>query len=314
MIINQLRNNVKRINSLSLSTFNKGSNNMKCLTSKSFFNDNNNTQKTIYNNINNNNNNNRFYCTSNNNNNNNDSKPKDLIDDFFKKSEDEGETKKNNSIFIQTETTPNPDSLKFIPGVQVLEEGQIIDFSDFKTSQQSPLANNLFKLDGVNRVFFSSDFISVNKYPEHEWSILKPQIYGTIIDFYHSGLPILSDPSLGNINADTMILPEDDEVVAMIKELIETRIRPTVLEDGGNIKYMGFKDGIVMVQLQGTCSSCSSSQATLKGGIERMLMHWISEVTGVIAVPDDELNQLNLDYFNSVDGNIENGKSNEKKE
>ncbi|KAN0048225.1 hypothetical protein ACTA71_002620 [Dictyostelium dimigraforme] len=310
MIINQLRNNIKRINSLSLSVFNKSSNNTKLFSNKSFFNSSN-TQKILFTNINNNN---RFYCTTNNNNNGN--KPKDMIEDFFKKPEDDGETKKNNSIFIQTETTPNPDSLKFIPGVQVLEDGQIIDFYDFKTSQQSPLANNLFKLDGVNRVFFSSNFISVNKYPEHEWSILKPQIYGTIIDFYHSGLPILSDPSLGNINADTTILPEDDEVVAMIKELIETRIRPTVLEDGGNIKYMGFKDGIVMVQLQGTCSSCSSSQATLKGGIERMLMHWISEVTGVIAVADDELNQINLDYFNSVDGNIENGKSssNEKKE
>ncbi|KAK5580638.1 hypothetical protein RB653_000660 [Dictyostelium firmibasis] len=305
MIINQLKNNAKRINSFSLSFFNKGSNNIKCLTSKTFFdnNSNNNRQNAIiYNNYSK-----RFFCS-------NENKSKDMIDDFFNKKPEEGESKKNNSIFIQTETTPNPDSLKFMPGVQVLEDGQIMDFSDFKTSQQSPLANNLFKLDGVNRVFFSSDFISVNKYPENEWAILKPQIYGTIIDFYHSGLPILSDPSLGNINADTTILPEDDEVVAMIKELIETRIRPTVLEDGGNIKYMGFKDGIVMVQLQGTCSSCSSSQATLKGGIERMLMHWISEVRGVIAVPDDELNQINLDYFNSVDDNIENGKpSNEEK-
>ncbi|EGC35580.1 hypothetical protein DICPUDRAFT_20344, partial [Dictyostelium purpureum] len=200
------------------------------------------------------------------------------------------------SIFIQTETTPNPDSLKFIPGVEVLSDGQIMDFPDFKSSQVSPLANSLFKIEGVNRVFFSSDFISVNKYPEQDWAALKPEIYGAIIDFYNSGSPILSEHS-SDINTDTTILPEDSEVVAMIKELIETRIRPTVLEDGGNIKYMGFADGIVLVQLQGTCSSCSSSQATLKGGIERMLMHWIAEVKGVVAISDDELNELNLEYF-----------------
>ncbi|KAF2077112.1 hypothetical protein CYY_001559 [Polysphondylium violaceum] len=244
--------------------------------------------------------------------NNNDSK--DILNQFFKPEEEatdaNDDTQRNNeNLFIQAESTPNPDSLKFIPGVKVLDEGKIVDFPDFKSSQSSPLANALFKLDGVNRVFFSSNFISVNKFTEVEWGILKPQIFGTIIDFYHSGKPIISEGS-ENENSDTTILPEDDETVAMIKELIETRIRPTVLEDGGNIQYCGFKDGIVMVKLQGTCSSCSSSQATLKGGIERMLMHWISDVRGVIAVTDDELEQLNLDYFNSVESTLEDDKKN----
>eukprot|EP01132_Coremiostelium_polycephalum_P002088 gene2088-2575_t len=256
-----------------------------------------------------NNNNNR--CSYSSDNNNNTEKKENLSEEqsVFQKlfANNGSEEPKSNSIFVQTETTPNPDSLKFIPGVAVLDGNRIIDFPDYKSSQISPLANAIFKLDGVNRVFFSSTFISVNKFPEAEWGLLKPQIFGTIIDFYNSGKPILLEDNLEAENSDTAILPEDDEVVAMIKELIETRIRPTVLEDGGNIQYMGFTDGIVMVKLQGTCSSCSSSQATLKGGIERMLMHWISEVRGVIAVSDDELDKLNLDYFNTVDQKVEKG-------
>eukprot|EP01133_Synstelium_polycarpum_P004001 gene4001-4632_t len=211
---------------------------------------------------------------------------------------------RSKSLFIQTEGTPNPDSLKFIPGIPVMEPGKTYDFPDFKSSQISPLANSIFKLDGVNRVFFGPDFISVNKFPETEWALLKPQIYGTIVDFYHTNQPLMSETPSAE-NNDTLILPEDDEVVAMIKELIETRVRPTLLDDGGNIQYLGFKDGIVLVKLQGTCSSCSSSQATLKGGIERMLMHWISEVRGIMAVTDDELEKLNFDFFTNVDSEIQ---------
>ncbi|KYQ91529.1 NIF system FeS cluster assembly domain-containing protein [Tieghemostelium lacteum] len=244
--------------------------------------------------------NNRYYSTS--------GTEGNIIKDFFNTKEDD--SKKNQSIFIQTETTPNSDNLKFLPGIQVLPDGKYMDFPDFKSTQISPLANQLFKLDGVNRVFLSSNYISVNKEPDVEWSILKPQIFGTIIDFFHSGKEVLTDqPEVEN--SDTLILPEDDETVAMIKELIETRVRPNILEDGGNIQYVGFKDGIVMVKLQGSCSSCSSSQATLKGGIERMLMYWISDVRGVIAVTDNDLENINMDYFNSVDEKINNDSNNE---
>ncbi|GAM17009.1 hypothetical protein SAMD00019534_001840, partial [Acytostelium subglobosum LB1] len=227
----------------------------------------------------------------------------DLLKELFSKDPKVNVESNQARLFIQVEPTPNPDSLKFVPGIEVMKPGQTMDFPDFKSSQTSPLANAIFKLDGVNRVFYGPDFISVNKFPENEWAILKPQVMGAIVDFYHSDRPLLSD-SAQMSNSDTLILPEDDEVVAMIKELIETRVRPTLIDDGGNIQYLGFKDGIVLVKLQGTCSSCSSSQATLKGGIERMLMHWISEVKGIMAVTDDELDKLNLDFFNKVDSEI----------
>ncbi|EFA82232.1 NIF system FeS cluster assembly domain-containing protein [Heterostelium album PN500] len=226
------------------------------------------------------------------------------LKELFRKDDNVDLSSNTNRLFIQTENTPNPDSLKFVPGIEVMPPGKTIDFPDFKSSQISPLANAIFKLDGVNRVFYGPDFISVNKFPEHEWAILKPQVFGAIIDFYHSDKPLLSETPT-NENSDTLILPEDDETVAMIKELIETRVRPTLLDDGGNIQYLGFKDGIVLVKLQGTCSSCSSSQATLKGGIERMLMHWISEVRGIMAVTDDELDNLNLEFFKKVDQELE---------
>ncbi|EGG20834.1 NIF system FeS cluster assembly domain-containing protein [Cavenderia fasciculata] len=283
------------LNTSSTVSYNHNNNNNKCSNTAVATN-----KFTTFNTFNyiNNNNQTRYYSSTTST---TEKEESELLKELFQKdnSPESDPTTKQNRIFIQTETTPNPDSLKFLPGVEVMEQGTV-DFPDFKSSQISPLANAIFKLDGVNRVFFGPSFISVNKFTETEWSILKPQVYGAIINFYHSGQPLLLEKPSAE-NNDTLILPEDDEVVAMIKELIETRIRPTLLDDGGNIQYLGFKDGIVLVKLQGTCSSCSSSQATLKGGIERMLMHWISEVRGIMAVTDDELDKLNLDYFNQVE-------------
>lgn len=187
------------------------------------------------------------------------------------------------NIFISIEKTPNPDSLKFVPDVQVLNEGETMDIPNQRAAMNSPLAIQLFRIEGVKNVFFGSNFISVGKDEEKEWAVLKPQIFQTIMDFFSSGQPVVTEAP---VREDTAIQPDDSEVVQMIKELLETRIRPSVQEDGGDIVYKGFEDGIVFLQMQGSCSGCPSSTVTLKSGIERMLMHWIPEVNGVVAVED----------------------------
>ncbi|CAM4631035.1 NFU1 iron-sulfur cluster scaffold homolog, mitochondrial isoform X2 [Lepidochelys kempii] len=188
-------------------------------------------------------------------------------------------------MFIQTQDTPNPNSLKFIPGRQVLES-RTMDFSTPAAAFCSPLARQLFRIEGVKSVFFGPDFITVTKVSEDwDWNLLKPDIYATIMDFFASGLPVITEEAP---RTDTAASEDDDEVVLMIKELLDTRIRPTVQEDGGDVIYKGFEDGIVQLKLQGSCTSCPSSIITLKNGIQNMLQFYIPEVEGVEQVVDDE--------------------------
>ncbi|XP_075714646.1 NFU1 iron-sulfur cluster scaffold homolog, mitochondrial isoform X2 [Rhinoderma darwinii] len=188
-------------------------------------------------------------------------------------------------MFIQTQDTPNPNSIKFIPGRAVLE-ARTMDFPNPAAAFCSPLARHLFRVEGVKSIFLGPDFITVTKESEDvEWNLIKPDIYATIMDFFSSGLPIITDDAP---RSETGASEEDDEVVAMIKELLDTRIRPTVQEDGGDVLYKGFQDGIVQLKLQGSCTSCPSSIITLKSGIQNMLQFYIPEVEGVEQVIGDE--------------------------
>jgi len=189
------------------------------------------------------------------------------------------------SMFIRTQDTPNPQSLKFLPGRKVLEGGTI-DFPGPSSAYCSPLAKLLFRVEGVHAVFFGPDFITITKVDDEsiEWKVLKPEIYATIMDFFHSGLPIVNEDATPS--TDTEILEDDDDTVAMIKELLDTRIRPTVQEDGGDVIYMGFDDGVVKLRMQGACTSCPSSVVTLKNGVQNMLQFYIPEVVAVEQVFD----------------------------
>ncbi|WP_439816750.1 NifU family protein [Zavarzinia sp. CC-PAN008] len=182
-------------------------------------------------------------------------------------------------MFIQTETTPNPATLKFLPGRDVLEQGTV-DFPSLEAAQRSPLARRLFQVQGVTRVFFGSDFITVTK-DEGEWQHIKPAILGVIMEHFTSGAPLLEEgtKAIGE-QADA----DDDEIVSQIKELLDTRVRPAVAQDGGDIVFHGFEDGVVLLHMQGACSGCPSSTATLKMGIENMLRHYIPEVQEVRAI------------------------------
>ena len=180
-------------------------------------------------------------------------------------------------MFIQTEQTPNPSTLKFLPGRVVMEKGTL-DFADASGAQTSPLAKRLFAIEGVERVFFGSDFVTVTKAQDKDWQILKPSILGGIMEHYTSGEPVVvSDGPASEAAA------EDDEVVAQIKELLETRVRPAVAQDGGDIVFQDFRDGVVYLHMQGSCSGCPSSTATLKMGIENLLKHYVPEVVEVQA-------------------------------
>jgi Fe-S cluster biogenesis protein NfuA len=191
------------------------------------------------------------------------------------------------SLFIQTENTPNPESLKFLPGKPVLESGTA-EFRSFRDAQASPLAKRLFQIEGVKSVFFAQDFITITKDPAVAWNIVKPHVFSHVMDFYAEGGKVLDDVGTGA--TDTVITDDDSEVVAMIKELIETRVRPSVQEDGGDIVFKSFNEetGVVLLQLQGSCSGCPSSSITLKSGIENMMMHYIPEVTAVEAIEEGE--------------------------
>lgn len=172
------------------------------------------------------------------------------------------------------------------------EHGSSIDFALGSDVRNSPLAKNLFEVDGCIRVFFGSEFISVTKSDEAEWDHMKPHIFATIMDFYAEGKPAILEASELR-GSDTTITDDDDEVVAMIKELLETRIRPAVQEDGGDIFYHGFNEssGIVSLQLAGSCAGCPSSSVTLKNGVENMLMHYIPEVKGILQLLDEDVKQ-----------------------
>ncbi|KAJ1906761.1 hypothetical protein IWQ60_012009 [Tieghemiomyces parasiticus] len=210
-------------------------------------------------------------------------------------------------MFIQTETTPNQDSLKFVPGKPVLAEGQgTVEFLDMRSAQASPFAKALLLIDGVSAVFFGRDYVTITKDPDTPWQLLKPDIYGAIMDFYSSGQPVFYRPEdIPTSPADTQIQPDDSEVVQMIKELLDTRIRPAIQEDGGDIHYYGFQPdtGVVQLGLRGACRTCSSSVITLKNGIENMLMHYVPEVTAVEQV-EDEIEKLGNDEFQKLEGKL----------
>lgn len=186
-------------------------------------------------------------------------------------------------MFIQTETTPNDDSLKFIPGVDVMTTGSA-EFLDTRAALVSPLAIRLFGIEGVKAVFYGPDFVTVSKDSENPWSVIKPEVYSTLMEHFTSLQPLFrSEADRENAGPqDTRILDSDSETVAMIKELLDTRVRPAIMEDGGDIEYRGYgEDGIVKLKLKGSCRGCDSSAVTLKTGIERMLMHYVPEVQGV---------------------------------
>ena len=184
-------------------------------------------------------------------------------------------------MFIQTESTPNPATLKFLPGREVMGEGAVADFATREAAERSPLARALFETPEVSRVFFGSDFVSVTK-SGGDWKHLKPAILGAIMEHFTRGLPLIEAGA-----EETDEPSEDDsEIVVQLKELIETRVRPAVAQDGGDIIFKGFDDksGIVFLHMRGSCAGCPSSTMTLKNGIENMLRHYIPEVSAVEAV------------------------------
>lgn len=182
-------------------------------------------------------------------------------------------------MFIQTEGTPNPATLKFLPGKSVVGDGTA-NFADSSDAARSPLATRLFAIEGVTGVFLGSDFVTVTKSDDREWDVMRPQILGGIMEHYQSGRPVLED--MADDSGDTA--GDDDPIVKQIKELIDTRVRPAVAQDGGDIVFKGFDDGIVSLHMQGACAGCPSSTATLKHGIENMLRHYVPEVQEVRAV------------------------------
>ncbi|KAJ6119337.1 hypothetical protein N7523_003617 [Penicillium sp. IBT 18751x] len=213
-----------------------------------------------------------------------------------------GSLSSKRTIFIQTENTPNPDALKFIPNHRVLPEDFPTSFLEYLSPRAtlapphpSPLAAKLLDSEGVTSVFYGPDFITVTKAPDANWAHIKPEVFSLITQAVTSGETIVSvvegssaDSAEGGGDDSLAYNEDDDEVVGMIKELLETRIRPAIQEDGGDIELRGFEDGIVMLKLRGACRTCDSSTVTLKNGIESMLMHYIEEVKGVEQVMDEE--------------------------
>ncbi|MDP6346328.1 MAG: NifU family protein [Alphaproteobacteria bacterium] len=186
-------------------------------------------------------------------------------------------------MFIQTETTPNPETLKFLPGVGVLPSGSV-DYRGPEEAEASPLAQSLFGIEGVAGVFLGTDFISVTK-QGGEWYHLKPLILGVVMEHFTRGLPVLMEQPSESVDRGAGMYDEaDGEVVEQITELLETRVRPVVAQDGGDIVFHGFQEGVVYLHMQGACAGCPSSTMTLKHGIERMLCHYIPEVTEVRAI------------------------------
>jgi Fe-S cluster biogenesis protein NfuA len=186
-------------------------------------------------------------------------------------------------MFIQTEATPNPATLKFLPGKPVLPGGSR-DYRDAEAAAESPLAQKLFAVRGVSGVFLGQDFITVSK-AGGEWQHLKPAILGLIMDHYLSGLPMLAGGAAQNDSGSEEFFEAGDaEIVTTIKQLLDTRVRPAVAQDGGDITFHGFREGVVYLNMKGSCAGCPSSTATLKHGIENLLRHFVPEVSEVRAV------------------------------
>lgn len=184
-------------------------------------------------------------------------------------------------MFIETEGTPNPATLKFLPGQDVLGGRGTADFtSPAEAAGRSHLAERIFALNEVARVFLGADFVTVTKLADADWTLLKPRVLGAIMEHYLSGMPVLEDGAAEGEHGDDFE-PADQEIVAQIKELLDTRVRPAVAGDGGDIVFRGFRDGIVRLHMQGACSGCPSSRATLKHGVENLLRHYVPEVIAV---------------------------------
>jgi len=182
-----------------------------------------------------------------------------------------------NAMFIQTETTPNPNTLKFLVDREVMGTGTA-SFIDAEAAKRSPLASHLFTIDGVTSVFFGSEFITVGKTEPGDWAVLKPQILAIIMDHFTSGAPLITEAAAATEAG------EESDLITQIKELLDTRVRPAVANDGGDIIFRSFENGIVYLHMQGSCSGCPSSTATLKHGIENMLRYYIPEIQSVEAV------------------------------
>ena len=183
-------------------------------------------------------------------------------------------------MFIQTEATPNPATLKFLPGRAVMPSGTAT-FTSPGEAGRSPLAQRLFGIEGVKAVFLGADFITITKDAARDWQVLKPEILGAVMQHFTAGEAVVTAETAA---AEESFATEDREIVAQIKELLDTRVRPAVAQDGGDIIFRGFENGVVLLHLQGSCSGCPSSTATLKMGIENMLRHYVPEVTSVRAV------------------------------
>src|SRR5579885_3325149 len=191
---------------------------------------------------------------------------------------DRGRRGPGGRMFIETEQTPNPATLKFLPGRSVMGRGTA-DFTSAEQAARSPLAARLFQIEGVTGIFLGSDFVTVTKAADRTWQVMKPAVLGVIMEHFTANRPVMLEDAPGAAEPEG----EEDEIVAQIRELIETRVRPAVAQDGGDIIFQGFEDGVVYLHMQGSCSGCPSSTATLKMGIENMLKHYVPEVVEVQA-------------------------------
>ncbi|CDR37064.1 CYFA0S01e06920g1_1 [Cyberlindnera fabianii] len=191
------------------------------------------------------------------------------------------------TLFIQTEETPNDHALKFLPSLSILPDGETIEYLSGRQAHASPLARRLFAVDGIKTVMFGPNFITVEKKPQMNWMLIKPEVFSILTESLTSGEPLFDESELPK---DAMFDDDDDDVVAMIKELIFTRIRPAIQEDGGDLEFVNFEEdsGTVWLRLRGACRSCDSSSVTLKNGIESMLKHYIEEVEEVKQIDEEE--------------------------
>lgn len=189
-------------------------------------------------------------------------------------------------MFIQTETTPNPNTVKFLPGCEVVRPMPVDIPNREAAAEKSPLAMRLFRIDGVERVFLGADFVSITKAENFDWNLIKPQILTSLLEHFSNGLPVLSEElEKEEIEAGgNEITEDDDELTVQIKELLETRVRPAVAQDGGDIVFNKFEDGILYLEMRGACAGCPSSTMTLKSGIENMMKHYVPEVLEVRAI------------------------------
>jgi Fe-S cluster biogenesis protein NfuA len=187
-------------------------------------------------------------------------------------------------MFIQTEDTPNPASLKFLPGREVTGSAPPVDFPNQDAAEASPLAAALFAIEGVSSVFFGADYIVASKADALEWQVVKPAILTAIMEHFIAERPLMAAGFTGGPADEAQIAEEDTEVVAMIKQILDTRVRPAVAQDGGDIVFHGFEDGIVSLHMRGACAGCPSATATLKQGVENLLKHYVPSVSEVRAV------------------------------